>query len=51
MNPFRWVRNATEYALGATLVLAHLALSGRLYALAEALDERPPRRKSSRYIN
>lgn len=35
MQPLRWFRHAAEYAIGATLVLAHLALAGRLAALLE----------------
>lgn len=35
----RWLRFGTEYAIGAALVLMHLALAGRRPTLGAALDD------------
>ena len=37
-----WLRIATEYAIGATLVLAHLALAGRMQLLMDTLEDDVP---------
>lgn len=34
-----WMRASTEYAIGAALVLLHLALAGRRPMLGRALDD------------
>jgi hypothetical protein len=47
-----WVRRATEYAVGAALVLTHLALSGRMPHLVRALEvEADARRSREHYWN
>lgn len=48
LQPMRWFARITEYAVGAAMVLAHLALAGRIPTLVdrfEHLEEHRPRRR------
>ena len=39
MTTIRWFQRTTEYLVGMALVLAHLALAGRAFAVGEVLRE------------
>lgn len=47
-TPVRWFARVTEYAVGAAMVLAHLALAGRIPTLVDRFERLEERRHRHR---